>query len=246
VGEPKGFLVVPTGEGPTGKLRGLTVDADGYLQTALSDLGGAAGLGDPKGYLITPVAVNPSGKLRTLEMDASDYLLIALLGGTVGQILASDGTKGYWANPEDIITGGYTEGARVYNSAAIATVTSVWKLLTFDTERYDTDGIHEGVTNPSRLTCKTAGKYFFGCCVSFQSNATGYRIATINHNGTPSIVQNRSPAVSGDSTILSCNAVYDLAVNDYLEVFVYQNRGGALNVESIGNVSPEFWMQRIG
>ena len=36
--------------------------------------------------------------------------------------------------------------------------------------------------------------------------------------------------------------LYELAVNDYVELVVYQSSGGALNVVSSGNHSPEFMM----
>jgi hypothetical protein len=39
---------------------------------------------------------------------------------------------------------------------------------------------------------------------------------------------------------------YSLSVSDYLEAVVYQNSGGALNVNSAGNYSPEFGMTYLG
>jgi len=137
-------------------------------------------------------------------------------------------------------------GARVYHSVTQNIPSDAWTTLTFNSERYDTDAIHDLTTNPSRLTSKTAGKYEIGACVGFESNATGLRVVVININGTPSIGQNRSPAVSGGDTVLSAACVYELAVNDYVEVRVYQNSGVALLALSIGNVFPEFWMQRSG
>ncbi|GAI97483.1 unnamed protein product, partial [marine sediment metagenome] len=40
--------------------------------------------------------------------------------------------------------------------------------------------------------------------------------------------------------------IYDLIVGDYVEVQVYQNSGGPLDVRKLSQISTEFMMQRIG
>ena len=60
---------------------------------------------------------------------------------------------------DNLPAGGYTEGAHVFNSVDIVCPSESWHILSFDSERYDTDSIHDTVTNNSRLTCKTPGKY---------------------------------------------------------------------------------------
>ena len=146
-----------------------------------------------------------------------------------------------------IFKGVYTEGARVYNSAAIATADSVLTTLTFDTERYDTDSIHDLATNTGRLTCKTAGKYLITTIAEFAFNATGRRQVYIKLNGTTyigALIIDPCQVVAGTTMTATC--IYDLAVNDYVECQVYQTSGGALNINASGNTSPEFMMQRIG
>jgi hypothetical protein len=50
--------------------------------------------------------------------------------------------------------------ARVFNSADITVPDSVNSFyLSFDSEHWDTDNIHDTTTNPTRLTAQTAGKY---------------------------------------------------------------------------------------
>src|SRR4051812_49348432 len=56
--------------------------------------------------------------------------------------------------------------AQSLNTATLTTVL-------FDAERFDTDAIHDNVTNTSRLTCQTAGIYVITADLSFASNATG-------------------------------------------------------------------------
>ena len=136
--------------------------------------------------------------------------------------------------------------ARVYKSSnqSIADVTE--ESLIFDgAERFDTDAIHDLATNPSRLTCKTAGKYAIWAHLSIAYNATGYRYAFIRLNGTTYIAGCSQGLVPGNPIDISLTTLYDLAVNDYVEVRVYQNSGGALNVTANGNYSPEFGMVRV-
>jgi hypothetical protein len=133
--------------------------------------------------------------------------------------------------------------ARVSNTADQSIPHATLTALAFDTERFDTDGIHDTVTNNSRLTCKTAGKYQITAQVRWQSNATGYREIRIRLNGTTQICIVRQGAHGLDMQVVT--TLYDLGVDDYVEVMVYQNSGGALNVEKVAQYSPEFMMVKV-
>ena len=135
--------------------------------------------------------------------------------------------------------------ARVYNSAAISISHNLDTVLTFNSECFDTDAIHDTITNPSRLVCKTAGLYLIVGHVRFASNPTGFRYIYIRVNGTTSLGVQETPAVSGVPTILSVATLYQLAVNDYVELVVFQNSGAALNVEVSVAQSPEFALVRV-
>lgn len=137
-------------------------------------------------------------------------------------------------------------GARVYHSENTSIPNETWTALYFDSERYDTDDIHSVTVQTLRLTCKTAGKYVIALSVSFAANATGHRRIRIVHNGADPIAGNFAPAINATVPCLSVATVYDLAVDGFLIAQVYQDSGGALDVLSLGNESPEFMMQRIG
>ena len=143
----------------------------------------------------------------------------------------------------------FAAGARVYHSAAQLIANVTFTALAFNAERFDTDAVHDVATNNTRLTCKTAGKYLIGANVAF-APATGgaLREAYLRLNGGNAIAYDRRPpqGAAGGGVFLNPHAVWDLAVNDYVEVFVYQDSGGALNVEAAGFYTPEFWMHRIG
>lgn len=84
--------------------------------------------------------------------------------------------------------------------------------------------------------------------VEWAVNATGVRIARIRLNGATFIAVSDSP-VAGHAVYNVRNNVmtlYDLAVNDYVELMVFQDSGAGLNVLASANFSPEFWMQLVG
>lgn len=120
-------------------------------------------------------------------------------------------------------------------------------VLAFNSERYDTDTMHDNAVNNSRLTAKTAGKYLITGTVAIQANGTGYRQVAIRLNGAANIGAHLQGVVSGAATcVMQVVAEYDLAVNDYVELTVNQNSGGILSVLSSANYSPTFAMHYIG
>jgi hypothetical protein len=108
--------------------------------------------------------------------------------------------------------------------------------------------MHDTVTNNSRLTCRYAGKYLISGSVEYAANATGVRLTSIRHStGATNIASMCTAAASaGDATMHTVATIYDMAVNEYVELTAYQSSGGALNVVVTGNRSPEFSMVRVG
>jgi len=122
---------------------------------------------------------------------------------------------------------------RARRTTVLGTTTAVEIVVPFDAEDFDTDNIHDVVTNPSRLTCRTAGKYFVAATARWQNvAASGMRRLTIRPNGTATILGESiiSPASNTD-TEQQVIAIADLAANDYVELFAYQSAGGAVNLD---------------
>lgn len=136
--------------------------------------------------------------------------------------------------------------ARVFNSANIATVNTTAKVLTFDSERYDTGDFHSTASNTDRLTIPTDGLYAIGGSVQFASNATGYRQVEILLNASSAIGGVVHQAVNGAVTVVNTSTEHQLAAGDFVTLRVTQASGGALNVVATGDYSPEFWIHRIG
>jgi hypothetical protein len=135
---------------------------------------------------------------------------------------------------------------RVYHSAAQSIPNGTVSTLSFDGERYDTDTMHDTATQNSRLTCRTAGLYVIHAHVEFALNATGERHVILLLNGATQLAYHDQPALSTNAVIVSVSTQYPLAVGDYVECQVYQNSGGALNVNVSAARSPEFAMAWVG
>ena len=153
-------------------------------------------------------------------------------------------TKKYFE--DNLPVGGYTEGARVYHNVAQSIPNLTWTPSAFNSERYDTDNIHDPVTNNTRLTCKTPGKYISTGHISFPFHYAGKREIAIRLNAAVLIALHGITSIIAQADILTVATIYSLALNDYIELIVFQDTGNVLNLLSEGNYSPEFTIQRIG
>ena len=143
-------------------------------------------------------------------------------------------------------------GVRALRTTAQSINDSTTTVIAFNaTDDFDTDGLHDTVTNNSRLTAAIAGKYFIYCFVDWAANATGVRICRIEKNsaGTPTSANVIAGTYSlADATFLVNNNVAclaSLAAGDHVEVIVFQTSGGALNAD--GATQPlAFGMMYVG
>jgi hypothetical protein len=143
------------------------------------------------------------------------------------------------------IAGGYTEGARVRNSANTSISTGTWTTLTYDTEDFDTDDIHSTGLNTDRLTCKTAGKYLITLQVYLDKNSGNWCGVDILKNGTRMAIVTHQPNMSvPDALVVS--TVIDMLVDDYVQSRVNQNSGSSVNMTGGVEYSPVFSMMRVG
>lgn len=175
------------------------------------------------------------------DIDMAKHRLLKLPIPTANQEAA---TKKY--HDDNLPIGGYTEGARVYHSVSQSIPHNTVTALAFNSERYDTDTIHDPVTNNSRLTCKTAGKYLIIGSIQFNAHATGWRALGIKIKGV-SFLTFASVGLRSDNVwICDTASVWDLAVNDYVELCTQQTSGAALGIPYYPHYTPQFMMQRIG
>lgn len=140
----------------------------------------------------------------------------------------------------------HVQGARVYHSETNGIPNDTATILAFNSERYDTDSIHDNVVSNSRLTCKTAGKYVMSLSTGWFHDPVGYRIGRIKLNATTYIAAYKLPVAADISWFMTFSTIHDLALNDFVEAEVEQNSGGILNIFASPQTSAEFMIQRIG
>lgn len=125
--------------------------------------------------------------------------------------------------------------AQLYASSTQSIPNNSFTAVTFQSEDFDLPSPGGHTTN-TKYTAFVAGKYTFSGGVAFASNATGIRGCKWMKNGAD---LNGStimiPTISGAATrVPAVTMGIDLAVNDYVELHVYQSSGGSLSTFATG------------
>ena len=119
-----------------------------------------------------------------------------------------------------------------YQNAVQSIPNNTWTALLLDQEQLDTDNGHSTSSNTSRYVAQFAGWYTVCGVYATAANATGFRGARIQKNGSPVLghaayLPNATAAV--EEGVVTPTKSVQLAVGDYVEVAGYQSSGGALN-----------------
>ena len=143
-------------------------------------------------------------------------------------------------------------GAKAFGSAnqSIATGASL-KVVAFNSEAYDTDTIHDNVTDNSRLTVPTgATRVRLTGYVKWQPNGSSFRRLKIRKNGAVGTIDDDQAGYEPDIFTSAANAsVPDLGVfidsgivravaTDFFELQVSQESGLSLNL-----LAGDYWFQ---
>jgi hypothetical protein len=189
----------------------------------------ALGLNVASGH--APLSVNSATKVANLNADRLDSIdssgFLANGTGTVGSTNLAEGavTPGKF---------GAIPAARVEKSSNQSIPTNVGTILNFDTETFDSAGIHDNTTNNSRLTAPIDGVYEVSAGV-FWDDATesGARAISLIENGAPCAGGCKAESVWPDTgtafqTVQSVSTVLKLNAGDYMEALAAQGSGGPL------------------
>jgi hypothetical protein len=147
----------------------------------------------------------------------------------------------YLANPP---------ACRVFNSVAQAVANTTPTVATFNSERFDTNSMHDNVTNPTRITFATAGLYIV-TYTGAMTAAADYSLAQawIRKNGATLIAgTNNDPTSNVGEPWLNVTAIYKFAVADYVEAVVQQTNAAAATRNLLANLeySNEFAAVWVG
>jgi hypothetical protein len=203
------------------------------------------GNGDPAGGTVSEITSIPTAETDTSKRLAPDGAggVEWGTGGSVSEILdiptaetdttlrlAPDGAGGVeWAAP----TGGGNTlvGTRVYGSGVQSITENSDNVASFDTELYDTDALFAS----DKFTADRDGYWRFDYHIFWDAaSATGIRYTYLRLNGTTKIEGSNDRRV-GSTAINVTNvggATVFLSNGDYVEVMVFQNRGGGTALNS--------------
>ena len=132
----------------------------------------------------------------------------------------------------------YLPAARAYHSAAQPIGAGAFLVVALNSERFDTDAMHDTATNNSRVTCKTPGFYSVTFAATLDANLDFQ--AAILRNGNQN-TQNRS--TTGQA---SAATIVRLGYGDYVEGRAYNAGGTAQNVSSTAEYTPELAAAWLG
>lgn len=122
-----------------------------------------------------------------------------------------------------------TDTAIIFNSTQIETIDTMVDLILFNT----------------RITAPAPGYYLAGCNIRWVTNATGFRSATVRLNGSTPITAERLDPTATQSTDIETTTLYQMNTGDYIELIVYQNSGGNLDVLGTSDYSAVLWLCQV-
>lgn len=161
--------------------------------------------------------------------------------GTAGQVLKvnSGATAPEWG----AASGASFVGVKAIKSATQSIANNTDTAVTFaGTDTFDTDAFHNPAVNNTRFTIPSGkgGYYLVTGNWGFASNATGNRECYFNLNGSFGFIGGGIPAQPTSATVGTFSFIANLSAGDYIEMFVNQTSGGALNANTSCIVSMQF------
>ena len=151
-----------------------------------------------------------------------------------------DGTGNYSAPGSTSAT-----SCRIRNSGTQSILNNTFVALTFDTEDWDVGSMHSG-GSPTRITFPTAGKYLLVGQTGFSANSTGRRTLDVWINGSSIIGRGETDPNASAQTFVNVNAIVNANMNDYAELYAWQNSGSTLTTVQTASFTPQFASYKIG
>jgi len=163
------------------------------------------------------VTSDDANAIQNAIVDAKGDLIAATAADTPARLAV--GTNGQLLTADCSLT----------KSAAQSIPNATETVITFDTESFDTDAFHSTSTNTSRITIPAgkAGKYLVVAQI-MSNSATAQTQGGMRKNGSGVFTYYAPKDPTAPCVLI--NMIIDLAVADYLEIFVYQGSGSAKDV----------------
>ena len=169
---------------------------------------------DAKGDLIAGTAADTVSRLAV---------------GTNGQYLTADSTTSTGLKWSTLSSSPTFAGCSAQNSASLTINSATWTAITLNSEEFDTDGFHSTSTNTSRMTIPSGkvGKYLINGIIRYEGYNGWINAETaIYKNGSKAkSVSQFSNGTTGGAFTFTISGIFDAAVGDYFEFYVWQNSG---------------------
>jgi len=118
----------------------------------------------------------------------------------------------------------------VFNSAAVSLADNTATAMLANSENFDNDAMHSTVSNTSRITIQTTGRYQFIGSVNFAGDADGVRQVAFRIDGTTTIPPSSQVGGTATGSIgLTLVANIALTAGQYVECIARHTAGNALN-----------------
>lgn len=139
---------------------------------------------------------------------------------------------------------------RVFHSVNQSITNNTATTLAFNSERFDTNTMHDTATNNSRITMTTAGLYLVNCSVALESrNDYNFAYLLLRTNGSTTIGYQTSLDIDVSNTpLISVTTLWKFAAADYVEARILQVNGAAAAANALTDptASPEFSAVWVG
>ena len=192
------------------------------------------------GSAITLTINNPSGvETLTIDVDAATTTAAGIVeAATTAEMTAGTANKFPDAAKVktyvDAIAGIIGIGTSVTPNAVQAIPNSTWTAIDFQTEDFDDNDWHDDVTNNSRITVDTTGRYICSGQWEISNNGNGDIGIAISVNGTREVVTRIDTGTTGDNKRLVISYPLALTANDYVELEIFQTTGSSQNTVAAG------------
>jgi len=140
------------------------------------------------------------------------------------------------------------KGCQLWKNANQSINNNTYTAITFDNENFDTDSYHSTSSNTSRITIPAGlgGKYLFTFTAGYVASATGIRGSALYKNGAQAHIMFQVSASSAADHFFAGAQIMNLTAGDFVELFLFQNSSGALDVKGLSDLSTTFSCEYLG
>jgi hypothetical protein len=199
------------------------------------------------GDVLTSADVNTYLMQQSVMVFDSDAARSTALGANVSEGMVSyvkdvDKVQYYTgANWLDVDVQILDRSVYCFQNATTTLTQNTWVALAFQTERFDTNAMHDNSTNNSRITLQSDGKYIVGGTLTTNLNnaVTGVRVLL---NGSTVVASNAAgnSAITGEPRSIA--TFYNFVGADYIELQGFSASAGAT---SSGAATTSFWAVKV-